>query len=158
MVGNTVSLFREASEHLDGHLATIIFGGAVVVTAMMAVPLAKKCDRKTLLGISALGVTACLFSLGAFYYLKIHYENDVKQFGWVALVDFLIYTGFFMVSTLTQCLKMTKKVSFNIASKVTYVYILNEQKFIKKAKNGPVWRVFENLKLAVKQWYQTGQF
>ena len=99
MVGNTVSLFREASEHLDGHLATIIFGGAVVVTAMLAVPLAKKCERKTLLGISALGVTACLFSLGAFYYLKVHYENDVKQFGWVALVDFLIYTGFFMVST-----------------------------------------------------------
>ena len=115
MVGNTVSLFREASEHLDGHLATIIFGGAVVVTAMMAVPLAKKCDRKTLLGISALGVTACLFSLGAFYYLKIHYENDVKQFGWVALVDFLIYTGFFMVSTFTQCLKMTKSqnIDFN---------------------------------------------
>ena len=95
MVGNTVSLFREASEHLDGHLATIIFGGAVVVTAMMAVPLAKKCDRKTLLGISALGVTACLFSLGAFYYLKTY--NGVNGFGWVALVDFLIYIGFFMV-------------------------------------------------------------
>ena len=26
------------------------------------------------------------------------------------------------------------------------------------AKNGPFWRVFENLKLAVKQCYQTGQF
>ena len=31
------------------------------------------------------------------------------------------------------------------------------QKFIKNAKNGQFWRVFENLKLAVKQCYQTGQ-
>ena len=120
MVGNTVSLFREASEHLDGHLATIIFGGAVVVTAMLAVPLAKKCDRKTLLGISALGVTACLFSLGAFYYLKVHYENDVKQFGWVALVDFLIYTGFFMVSTLKiKCQRRLTRCGFGSTAQPT---------------------------------------
>ena len=61
----------------------------------MSIPLAKKCDRKTLLGISALGVCACLFTLGAFYYLKTY--NGVNGFGWVALVDFLIYIGFFMV-------------------------------------------------------------
>ena len=54
-----------------------------------------------------------------------------------------------------QCLKITEKVSINIAS---YVYILSAQKSIKNAKNGPFWRVFENLKLAVKQCYQTGQF
>ena len=29
---------------------------------------------------------------------------------------------------------------------------------IKNPKNGQFWRVFENLKLAVKQCYQTGQF
>ena len=29
---------------------------------------------------------------------------------------------------------------------------------LKTPKNGPFWRVFENLKLAVKQCYQTGQF
>ena len=49
-------------------------------------------------------------------------------------------------------------VTFNIASEASYVHILSGQKFIKKAKNGPFWRVFENLKLAVKQCYQTGQF
>ena len=56
------------------------------------------------------------------------------------------------------CLKITEKVSFNIASEASYVYILSGQKLIKNAKNGPFWRVFENLKLAVKQCYQTGQF
>ena len=35
---------------------------------------------------------------------------------------------------------------------------LSGQKLIKNAQNGQFWRVFENLKLAVKQCYQTGQF
>ena len=56
-----------------------------------------------------------------------------------------------------RCLKITEKVSFNIASEASYVYILSGQKLIKNAKNGPFWWVFENLKLAVKQCYQTGQ-
>ena len=51
----------------------------------------------------------------------------------------------------------TEKVSFNIASEASYVYILSGQKLIKNAKNDPFWRVFENLKLAVKQCYQTCQ-
>ena len=58
----------------------------------------------------------------------------------------------------SRCLKITEKVSFNIASEASYVYILSGQKFIKNAQNGQFWRVFENLKLAVKQCYQTGQF
>ena len=57
-----------------------------------------------------------------------------------------------------RCLKLTEKISFNIASEASYVHILSGQKLIKNAKNVPFWRVFENLKLAVKQCYQTGQF
>ena len=53
--------------------------------------------------------------------------------------------------------KSQKQVSYNIASEASYVYILSGQKLIKNAKNGPFWRVFEILKLAVKQCYQTGQ-
>ena len=36
--------------------------------------------------------------------------------------------------------------------------ILSGQKIIKNAKIGQYWWVFENLKLAVKQYYQTGHF
>ena len=50
-----------------------------------------------------------------------------------------------------QCLKMTEKVSFNIASEASY--ILSGQKLIKNAKNGPFWGFFENLKFAVKQCF-----
>ena len=56
--------------------------------------------------------------------------------------------------TCSQCMKITEKVAFNIASEASYVYILSKQKFIENAKNYPFWRVFENLKLVVKQCYQ----
>ena len=49
-----------------------------------------------------------------------------------------------------QCLKITEKVSFNIASEASYVYILSGQKFIKM--------FFEKLNLVVKQCYQTIYF
>ena len=58
----------------------------------------------------------------------------------------------------TRCFKITEKISFNIASEASYDYILTGQKLIKNAKNGPFWGVFENLKLVVKQSYQTCQF
>ena len=42
-----------------------------------------------------------------------------------------------------RCLKIREKVSINIASVASYVYVLSGQKLIKNAKNGPFWRVFE---------------
>ena len=53
-----------------------------------------------------------------------------------------------------QCLKITEKVAFNIASEASYIYIFSGQ----NAKNGQFCRVFEKLTLAVKECYQTGQF
>ena len=57
-----------------------------------------------------------------------------------------------------RCLKIKEKVSFNVANVASYVDILSWQKFIKNAKNGTIWRFFENLKLSVKQRYQIGLF
>ena len=56
-----------------------------------------------------------------------------------------------------RCLKITEKVLFNIASEACYAY-MSGQKLIKYAKNCLFRRVYENLKLGVKQCYQTGQF
>ena len=44
------------------------------------------------------------------------------------------------LALLKQCLKITEKVSFSIASEASYVYILSGQKFIKNALNGPFSR------------------
>ena len=60
------------------------------------------------------------------------------------------YTTEYSLVVLAQCLKITEKVAFNIASEASYVYILSGQEFIKNAKNGQFWRGFEKLKLAVK--------
>ena len=75
------------------------------------------------------------------------WENSV-----VCMLNFLDF------SLGSHCLKIAEKVSFNITSEASYDYILSGQKLIENAKNVPFWRVFENLKLAVKQCYQTGQF
>ena len=37
-------------------------------------------------------------------------------------------------------MKITEKVSFNIASEASYVYILRGQKLIKNARNGQFWK------------------
>ena len=40
----------------------------------------------------------------------------------------------YSIGTTTRCLKITEKVSFNIASEASYVYILSGQKIIKKSQ------------------------
>ena len=60
--------------------------------------------------------------------------------------------------TTARCLKITEKVSFNIASEASYVYILSGHKLIENAKNGLFLASFLNLKLEVKQCYQTCHF
>ena len=58
----------------------------------------------------------------------------------------------------SQYLKNRGKVSFNITSEASHVYNLSGQKFTKNAKNCYFGRVFENLKIAVKQCYQTDRW
>ena len=45
---------------------------------------------------------------------------------------------------ISQCLKITQKSSiWHCASEASYVYILSGQNFIKNAKKGQFWRIFE---------------
>ena len=68
------------------------------------------------------------------------------------------WVNFPRVKTDAKCLKITEKVSFNIASEASYVYILSGQKLIKNAKNrqfGEFFEKLEKLMIAVKKCYQT---
>ena len=47
--------------------------------------------------------------------------------------------------SLELCLKITEKVSFNITSEASYIYILSGQKFIQKCQKRPIWASFMNL-------------
>ena len=51
-----------------------------------------------------------------------------------------------LLATSPRCLKITKKVSFNIASEASYVYILSGQKFIKMVKMPKIVHFGEFLK------------
>ena len=82
-----------------------------------------------------------------FYQEFQHYQKICRLF-----LVFMIEFG----THLAQCLKITEKVSFNIASEASYIYIWVDKSSLKMPKNGPFVRVFENLKLAIKQCYQTG--
>ena len=53
--------------------------------------------------------------------------------------------------------KSQKKSHSTRAKRATFTFWVDKSS-LKEAKNGPIWRVFENLMLAVKQSYQTGQF
>ena len=44
----------------------------------------------------------------------------------------------------TRCLKITEKVSFNIASEASYLYILSGQKLLKNAKIGQIGEFLKN--------------
>ena len=58
---------------------------------------------------------------------------------WKFYIRIALLCDNFVKDTGSRCLKITEKVSFNIASEASYVYILSGQKLIKNAKNGPFW-------------------
>ena len=66
-----------------------------------------------------------------------------------------IPTIFWLVKAKPQCLKITQKVLFNIASGASYVNNLSGPKIIKDAKNRQFAYFSENLNVAVKECYQT---
>ena len=59
--------------------------------------------------------------------------------------------------SVSQCLKIPGKVSFNMASEASYVYILSRQMFIKNAKNRQYGKILKTCSLRSKKCYQTGQ-
>ena len=58
----------------------------------------------------------------------------------------------------SRCLKITKSIIQHCERSELRLHFEWTKVYFKNAKNGPFWRVFENLMLAVKQCYQTGHF
>ena len=65
---------------------------------------------------------------------------------------------FLYAHTITRCLKITEKVSFNIASEASNVYILSEQKLIKNAKKWSILASFWKTEACGQTVFQTDQF
>ena len=126
-------------------------------------------------GWKALAHMEWLFMVGEWFYRFVYWPLTLKQLEkllwanfcclnhhhqlqWLRISIFLKGFSTFSDFTKARCLKISEKVSFNIASEASYIYILSGHKLIKNTKNGSFWRVFENLKLAFRQCYQTGLF
>ena len=54
---------------------------------------------------------------------------------------FLVERLWKLMKWVSQCLKITRKIAFNIASETSYVYMFN---CIENVKNGQFWRLFED--------------
>ena len=48
----------------------------------------------------------------------------------------------YLITVHAQCLQISEKVAFNIASEASYVYILSRQKFIENAKKSSILASF----------------
>ena len=81
------------------------------------------------------------------HFQKLDYIKNILSFviGFLALIEFFVAIWIHWFNN--------QKLSKNIASEASYVYILSGQNIIENAQNGQFWRVFENLKLTVKKCY-----
>ena len=91
LIGSATDLFKQSSGMVDEHVATMIIGMVVVVSAGISIAFSKRFNRKTLLVSSALGVSLNLFILGTFYYIDGH---DLQ---WIPIAAFVCYIFCFMV-------------------------------------------------------------
>ena len=96
-----VDLSESSPEDSSHHLAAIALGVCIVLTSLLAVPLAQNLGRKLLLLISGSGISTCLFVLGFLYFLKDKETHDPNNGEGIAphwiLIVFLLYIAFFMV-------------------------------------------------------------
>ena len=77
--------------------ASIVIGIVIVISALTSIPLAHKFNAKSMLIISAVGVSVCLFVFGSFCYFKE--TSMMRDLAWLPLLNFIVYVAFFMVST-----------------------------------------------------------
>jgi hypothetical protein len=101
-MGNSLDFFAQMSlGKVSDHMANIIVGIVLILGSLLAIPLARNFDRKNLLIVSAVGVSACLFLIATYFYLRYLEMSD--GLAWLPLTAFLMYIIFFMVSNLHVC-------------------------------------------------------
>ena len=118
------------------------------------------------LNLSILMFFSCLVWQGTFHANKnFNKPNSFpysKKTKWApSIFSFSCYKNYdclkvFYVTTLITVFENHRK-SLIQHCEASYVYNLSGQKFIRNAKNGPIWRVLQNLKIAVKKCYQTSK-
>ncbi|XP_026672317.1 facilitated trehalose transporter Tret1-like [Ceratina calcarata] len=83
-------IFNSANSEFEGKYVTMIVGGVQVICAVMSATLGDRFERRTLLMISAFGVSVSTFLVGLFFFLRNVQEN-VDNITWLPAVALLLY-------------------------------------------------------------------
>jgi len=94
----TVSIFQSSGSSIDANWSSISIAVSMVLTVPVASTIVDRAGRRFLLFFSGIMLTLSLGSLGGFFYLKEHGNEDlVAKIGWVPLLSILIYFAAFAV-------------------------------------------------------------
>lgn len=83
-------IFNETKNQLEGKYLTMILGGVQVVCTVIAASISDRYNRRTLLLISASGVSISTCLIALFFFLQ-HIEVDVSEIAWLPAAGSILY-------------------------------------------------------------------
>lgn len=93
----SLTIFHETGEGLDDNVLMGIKGSIILLSAVIALGMARVCPRKRLLVSSCLGVSSSLLLLGVYYFIKENQLLDLGDWHFVPLLFLICLIIFFMI-------------------------------------------------------------
>ena len=93
----SLTIFHESGEGLDDNTLMGIKGSIILLSAVIALGMARLCTRKHLLVSSCLGVTTSLLLLGVYYFIKENQYLDLEKWHFIPLLFLICLIIFFMI-------------------------------------------------------------
>ncbi|XP_060516389.1 facilitated trehalose transporter Tret1-2 homolog isoform X2 [Cylas formicarius] len=91
VIFNTTKIFKETGSNMDEAISTTIVGIVNFISTFIAAVLVDRLGRKILLYISSVSMVLSLSVLGVYFFLKDAIHYDVKPFGLLPLISFIVY-------------------------------------------------------------------
>ncbi|CAG0884146.1 unnamed protein product [Cyprideis torosa] len=86
-----VDIFKSAGTNISEDLQTILLGWVLAMAHGLGTALSDRAGRRLLLLLSGSGIIVGLGSMGSYYYLKDHTEQNMDNLGWLPLVSLMVY-------------------------------------------------------------------
>ncbi|XP_017754394.1 PREDICTED: facilitated trehalose transporter Tret1-like [Eufriesea mexicana] len=83
-------IFNATNNDFEGKYVTMVLGGVQVVFTVISASVVDRYDRRTLLLISASGVSISTFLIGLFFFLQ-HMQMDVSEIIWLPAAGSILY-------------------------------------------------------------------
>ncbi|XP_017754372.1 PREDICTED: facilitated trehalose transporter Tret1-like [Eufriesea mexicana] len=83
-------IFNETNNHFEGKYVTMVLGGIQMLCSVISACVVDRYDRRTLLLISASGISISTFLIGLFFFLR-HIQMDVSEITWLPAAGSIVY-------------------------------------------------------------------